>query len=188
MLKFTDNFRDVNAAIAILASLYLLLNSINIFLDGSITWTVYSLIVLLFVFLPGIIKRDPTAFPPFEILVYLAIPFTLKGMELGFIASHTLNYLSAAGIALLIVTELDTYTSFRTDSRFAVWLVSLTTIAVAGFWAVGRWLSHLYLDTPLGMTEHSLMWEFVAAGMAGIIAGKIFSIYFRRKDRRLESK
>lgn len=162
-----------------------MINSFNILLDGNLTWSAYSFSILALVFIPPLFLRDYTALVPFEVLVYLAIPFTLKGMELGFLASHTLNYLSAAGVALLLVTELDTYTSFRTTPGFAIWMVSLTTVAIAGFWAVSRWLSEIYLGTAFNVTENSLMWEFSAALLAGIVAGKIFELYFRRRDRRL---
>lgn len=187
MLKYLYGLgRKRNALLTALVSFYLLINSVNIFLDGSLTWAAYSLAVVLLVFLPALVRRDSTALPPFEILLYLAIPFTLKGVETGFIATHTLSYLAAAGIALLIVTELHTYTSFSVPSRFAVWLVSLTTIATAGFWAVGRWLAHLQFGTPF-VTEHDLMLEFVAASIAGALAGKIFGLHFRRRDRRLRT-
>lgn len=176
--------RGKNALLTALVSIYLLVNSVNIFLDGSLTWAAYSLSVVLLVFLPALIHRDTTALPPFEILLYLAVPFTLKGIETGYIATHTLGYLAAAGVALLIVTELHTYTSFSVPPRFAVWLVSLTTIATAGFWAVGRWLAHLQFGTPF-VTEHELMLEFVAASIAGAAAGKIFGLHLRRRDRRL---
>lgn len=183
LLKASDRKR--NAFFSIVVSIYLAVNSFNIFLDGNLTWSMYAISVVALVFVPPVLLKDRTALPPFEILVYLAIPFTIQGLELGFIASHTLNYLSAAGIALLLVSELDTFTSFKTTPGFAVILVSMATVAIAGFWAVGRWLSNIYLGTQIKITEYLLMWEFAAALLAGILAGKIFGFYFRRKDRRL---
>lgn len=181
--------RRENAYLTVFLSIYLFVNSVNTFIDGNLTWTAYALSIILLVFIPPLKTRKFTDMVPFEILLYLAIPFTLKGMEMGFIASHTLNYLAAAGVALLIVAELEKYTSFRTKPRFTVWLVSLTTIAVAGFWAVARWVSHLYFGTGFSVTGNGiLMWEFAAAGLAGMISGKIFSVYFRRIDRRLGTK
>ena len=124
--------------------------------------------------------------PPFEILLILAIPFTIKGMEVGLVANRTLNYLSAAAVALLLFTELDTHTSFNTSSRFAVYLVSIFTIALAGFWALGRWLAHIHLGFAFTTTEHQLMWEFTSAALAGAVSGKIFGSYFNERDEELE--
>ncbi len=105
-------------------------------------------------------------------------------MELRFAASNTLNYLSAAGVSLLIATELDTFTSFKTNGFFSVILVSFTTVSVAGAWAVGRWLSDIHFGTSLIESESALMWEFSAALLAGIIAGIVFRYYLRKRVKR----
>jgi hypothetical protein len=144
----------------------------------------YGFAVLALVFIPPIYFEDRSTLFPFEILLFLALPFTLKGLELGFAASHTLNYLSAAGIALLVVTELENFTSFKTNALFAVVLTSFTTVAVAGIWAVSRWLSDIYIGTSLIVSENTLMWEFSTALLAGTVAGIVFRYYIR--DREVE--
>lgn len=178
--------RKINAVLSWITVAYLLLNALNIFLDANFTWFLYALSVLFLVSLPVITTRDPESLVPFEVLMFLAVPFTLKGVEIGFIASRTINYLSASAVALLVVTELDTFTSFRTTPRFAVFIVALATVAISGIWAVARWISDIYLGTTYIVSEYMLMWEFAAATLAGLLAGKIFGIYFRRRDRRLE--
>jgi hypothetical protein len=173
--------KKTNSILSGLISFYLLFNCFNIVLDGNITWSIYSFLALLLVFIPPIYLEDRSALVPFEVLLFLAVPFTLKGIELGFAASHTLNYISAAGIALLLVTELDTFTDFRTNSVFSVVLVSVTTLATAGVWAVGRWLSDIYFGTGFIQSESALMWEFTAALLAGLIAGMFFWYYLRKR-------
>ncbi|WEL19618.1 hypothetical protein [Candidatus Nanohalococcus occultus] len=180
--------KKANTALSAVFALYLLANSFNILFDGALTWSLYGFTVLVLVFVPPVVFLEPKALVPFEILALLAVPFTIKGMELGFVASNTLNYITAAGIALLVVTELDTFTSFKTTPAFAVPLVSVTTVAVSGIWAVARWLSDIYLQTSLIVSEHALMWEFASALLAGIIAGFAFNIYFKRRDRRLKNE
>lgn len=175
-----------NTILSVLLSVYLLFASLGIFSDGNLAWSLYGLSIVVLVFIPPLVLKDVDALAPFEVLLFLAVPFTLKGLELGFVASHTLSYLSAAGIAILIVSELDTYTSFKTTPGFSTILVTITTIAVAGFWAVGRWISDIYLGTALITSEHDLMWEFASASLAGVLAGKIFSYYFSLRDKRLE--
>lgn len=124
---------------------------------------------------------------PFEVIFLLAVPFTLKGIEFGFLAAHTLNYISASAVALLIIVELDTFTSFKTNYWFSVYLIMLTTAATAGFWAVIRWTSDIYLGTELIVSESLLMWEFAGATFAGLLTGKIFGLYFRERDRRVKN-
>ncbi len=170
-----------NAILSWILSVYLLITSFNIFLDGNITWSIYTLLIVLLIFLPTMRSQELTDMVPFEVLVLLAVPFTLKGIEFGFIASHTLNYLSTATVALLIIVELDTFTSFKTNHWFSVYLVMLTTAAMAGLWAVIRWFSDIYLGTGLIVSENLLMWEFAAATVAGLFAGKLFGFYFRKR-------
>ena len=173
-----------NALLSWILSIYLLVTALNIFLDGSLTWSVYTLLIVLLVLLPVMRTKNLTDMVPFEVLLLLAVPFTLKGIEIGIVASHTLNYISASAIALLLIVELDTFTSFKTNYWFSVYLIMLTTAAVAGLWAVIRWISDIYLGTALIVSENILMWEFAGAAIAGLLAGKLFGIYFRERDRR----
>lgn len=176
--------KKMNAIFSWVLSIYLIVTAFNIFLDGSITWSIYTLLIVLMVFLPVMRSQEITDMVPFEVLFLLAIPFTLKGIEFGLIGSHTLNYLSASAIALLIIVELDTFTSFKTTHWFSVYLVMLTTAAIAGLWAVIRWFSDIYLGTSFIVSENLLMWEFAGATLAGLVAGQLFGFYFRERDRR----
>lgn len=176
--------RRWNSKLSALLSFYLLFSCFNILLDGNLTWSFYGFSILLLVFVPPVYFEDRSALVPFEILLLLSLPFTLKGMEIGLVASHTLNYISASAVALLVVTELDTFTSFRTNSFFSVLFISFTTVAVSGLWAVTRWLSDIFTGTSLIASERILMWEFTAALIAGTIAGFFFKFYL--KDRAEE--
>jgi len=72
---------------------------------------------------------------------------------------------------------------------FAVGFVVVATLAMAGLWAVVRWVADLTLGTTLlldlALSEHvierQLMWEFVASTAAGVIAGLVFTLYVRRR-------
>lgn len=178
--------RKTNAMISGVLSVYLLISSAGIVLQGDLLWSVYGLSVLLLVFIPPLVLKDTGALVPFEILFLLSLPFTVKGLQLGFAASHTLSYFTAATVALLIFTELDTFTSFRTTPKFTVALISVMTVAMSGVWAVARWLSDIYLGTSMIVSEYTLMWEFTAALFAGVFASGAFNIYFRRRTRRLK--
>lgn len=184
--KILGSARKVNAVFSWLLAGYLFLNAVRILLGGSFTWSFYGFLILLLVFVPPIYLRDVSALVPFEVLAFLAVPFTLKGLELGFAVSNTLNYLAAAGVALLLVSELDTFTSFKTTPKFSVLLVSVTALGVAGLWAVMRWISDIYFGTGFLVSEPALMWEFTSSLAAGIIAGIVFTFYLSRRDEEVE--
>ncbi len=178
--------RKKNAALSWILSGYMLVTTANILLDGNRLWSIFSLTVLGLILLPAIIRSNHLVMPPFEILLLLSVPFTLQGMELGFIASNTLNYITAATVSLLIITEIDTYTGFKTNTGFSVLLVTLSTLAVAALWSIARWIHDIYLGSSFINSNEVLMHEFTAALFAGIFAGLVFNTYFRRRDRRLK--
>jgi len=111
-----------NALFSWFLSIYLLITSFNIFLDGNLIWSIYTVSIVLLVFLPVMRSQRLTDMVPFEVLFLLAVPFTLKGIEFGLIRAHTLNYISASVIALLIIVELDTFTSFKKQQTGSLYI------------------------------------------------------------------
>jgi hypothetical protein len=106
--------------------------------------------------------------------------FTLTG--------RVTTYLAVAAVALIIAVELDVFTPVRMNEAFALLFVVVATVAAAGFWAVGQWVSDLFLGTsllldgrPESVIETELMWDFVAATVAGLLAGILFEYGIRRR-------
>jgi len=67
----------------------------------------------------------------------------------------------------------------------------VATMATAGVWAVLRWTADVWLGTTFllesgvaeTVIEEGVMWEFVYSTAAGIVAGVVFELYFRRRAR-----
>lgn len=155
------------------------------FLYASRLWGLLAIFVALLVAAPTVSQRNMRTIP-WELVALVSLIFVQKILGSKFVDPMTLNYLSAAGIALILVVELDEFTEFSTNSFFAIFITAVSTVAVAGFWAVARWISDIYLNTTLIATEHELMVEFTAATVAGITAGLLFQYYFKERDRILE--
>lgn len=173
--------RRENALLSWALTAYIAVTTANIFLDGNLAWAGFSLSLLGLILLPVLATKDYRNLAPFEVLLLVSVPLTLKGVEFGFLASHTLSYLSAAATALMVFTELDSFTEFKITPRFSLLLVPMTTVAVAGAWAVLRWLMNSSMPAL-----NPLMWEFAAALLAGLISALLFSMYFKRRDRVIE--
>lgn len=183
MYGFLDRTRPaVMASWAIL--LYLWGTAALLFLEGNPIWTGYAAFTGFIAVLPAAALRDWRKVPPPEILFITALPFTLKAAGTGTIASWTLGYLSAAAVALLVIAELDMFTGFETTPRFTVILLTATTIAISGTWAIARWVSDLTLGTGFLGSETLLMWEFTAAALTGVVAGELFNHYTKHLHRR----
>jgi len=97
------------------------------------------------------------------------------------------TYLAVAAVALIVAVELDAFTAVKMNETFAVAFVAVTTMAAAGLWALAQWLADAYLGTrllaargPPEVVETAIMWDFVAATVAGAGAGLLFELYFRR--------
>ncbi|MFW5937722.1 MAG: hypothetical protein ACOCSN_02145, partial [Halanaeroarchaeum sp.] len=136
-----------------------------------------------------------------EVLLLATLPVIARSFATPGPVSDVATYLSVAAVALIIAVELDVFTAVRMTTSFAVVFVVIATMATAGAWTVVQWLSDVYLGTtfiyptppPVSETvdtaaQESLMWDFVAATAAGLIAGVVFALYFRgRADTRLST-
>lgn len=119
---------------------------------------------------------------PFPFLLVAALPLAVSVFRPDF-ATEFVSALSIATLALLVVVDLHLLTAVRMTPWFAVFFVVITTMAVAGFWAVGAGLAHDAWGTSFVQTNRQLMNVFMAATAGGLVAGGIFRWYFRRRER-----
>lgn len=156
-------------------------------------WTGFVLVVVALAVVPAIAYRDRDAMLPWELLALAAVPLVgrmlIAGQRVGSLTltGRVTTYVAVAAVALVIAVEVDLFTAVRMNDRFAVLFVVVATMAAAGIWAVAQWLSDLYLGTsfllgrgPEHVVETALMWDFVAATVAGALSGVLFEFYFRR--------
>jgi hypothetical protein len=156
-------------------------------LEADFLWAGLILVSVAVAVYPSVRSRSWESAMPVEMLILALLPFGAKAFGLDWIQSYTLNYLSISALALMAVAELEEYTSLESTDSFSVLLVSVTTVALAGAWAVVRWLSDIYLGTAFIESEHLLMWEFTAATFVGLVSGSLYTLYFeRRVDESVE--
>jgi hypothetical protein len=168
-------------------------------LDGDWVWVVVATFVVALAVIPPVVYRDEKVMLPWEVLLLVMLPLLGRSLfPVGLIADVA-AYLSVAAVALVIAVELDVFTPVRMTTWFAVIFVGIATMATAGTWAAIQWLSDVYLGTTLIYPSpppvpeavdqaalEDLMWDFVAATIAGFLAGLIFALYFReRADARV---
>ena len=169
-----------NFAVSMLATVTFLAVCIDTFRNGQYAWFGLSLFVFVLSILPAVAYRD-TISAPWEILFIAALPFIHKIAGFQLLSNVAISYISVSAVALLLVVQMDEFTSLRTNSFFAVFLTVIVTIAMGGFWALMRWFSDMYLGTSLIISEEHLMWEFTGATVAGILSGLIYHYYFKKR-------
>lgn len=185
--------RRLNAALGWAFVGVLSLIGIAAALGGRPLWAGFTLTLAVLAVIPAVAFRRADAMLPWEVLVLASIPLLgrllIVGRTVGAVAltGRITTYVAVAAAALILVVELDVFTPVRMSDSFAVAFVAITTVAAAGLWAELRWLSDIFLGTgflldgrPEHVIEEALMWDFVAATVAGVLAGLLFELYFRR--------
>ena len=152
---------------------------------GELLWALFACGVAAVGAFPALARRSLRAMPPWEVLGLAALPLVSRSVGDG-VASDVTTYVAVAALALLVAVELDVFTAVEMNYSFAVFFVVVTTMAAAGIWAVVRWIADIYLGTGFVMDERTLMLEFVASTVAGVGAGVVFELYFRRVARGRE--
>ncbi|MFB6196248.1 MAG: hypothetical protein ABEI80_08745 [Haloplanus sp.] len=161
--------------------------------EGRLLWAGFTLSLVALAILPAIALRRLNAMVPWEVLALASVPAVgrvlVAGRTVGGVTltGRITTYIAVAAAALILAVEIDVFTPVRMNHSFAVLFVVVATVAAAGLWAEARWLSDIFLGTQFmldGRPEHAieraLMWDFVAATVAGAVAGVVFEYYFRR--------
>lgn len=161
----------------------------------DLQWMVFVATATGIAALPAAATRGWRVMPPWELLGVALLPMLVRGL-LGADAGVGLfaSYMAVAALALLVIVELDAFTALEVTHWFAVVLVVMATMASGAAWAVIRWT----LDRLLGTTyllepstsqtaaNAALMTEFLWVTVAGFVAGVVFDLYFRWRDRHLK--
>lgn len=188
--------RRLNALLAWLLVGFLAVAAGGNFLEGNFVWAGFVAAVAVLALIPAVRYRDPVTMLPWEVLLLAGLPVVGRALVVGqrvggvTLTGRVTTYLAVAAVALIIAVELDVFTPVRMNRAFALLFVVVATTAAAGIWAIVQWAADLYLGTsllldgrPHPVIEQELMWDFVAATAAGLLAGLLFEYYFRRRSR-----
>jgi hypothetical protein len=161
--------------------------------DGDPLWAGFTLALVAVAIVPAVAFRRFDAMLPWEVLALASVPslgrLLVTGQTVGGVTltGRVTTYVAVAAVALILSVELDVFTPVQMSDTFAVLFVAIATVATAGLWAEIQWLADIFFGTEFlldGRSEHAietaLMWDFVAATVAGVFAGVLFELYFRR--------
>lgn len=147
---------------------------------GDFVWSVFALVVATLALVPPVAFRSREVMLPWEVLLMAALPVIGLAFGSARLTNHFASYLAVAAVALVIVVELQAFTSVRMSPSFAVVVVVVATMAAAGLWALVRFGFDNLLGTTTVTDNDVIMVEFVYSALAGVGAGVVFEIYFRR--------
>jgi len=156
---------------------------------GDLAWGMFVASVFGLCILPPLAFRDTEAMLPWEVIALAALPALGRAVATFELTSNINTYLSVAALALIVAVELDLFSAARLTVGFAIAFVVFATLATAGVWAVFRWSMDLLIGTDFllrpGVSDQvvldEVMAEFVYSAVAGVGAGLVFELYFRRR-------
>ncbi|WP_207588897.1 hypothetical protein [Halomontanus rarus] len=172
-----------NAVIAWILVVAIVGIGIGALVAGSTLWASFTVAFVVLALLPPLAFRSPLVMLPWEVLLLAALP--VFGITLGAdrLTGPFTSYLSVAAFALVLAVELQTFTAVRMTPGFAVVFVAVATMATAALWALLRWNAASLFGVPFTADHDAVMWEFVYSTGAGLGAGVVFELYFRRLGR-----
>jgi hypothetical protein len=155
--------------------------------SGDLLWAGVAVFVIAIAVIPAVAKGSARAMLPWEVTALTAIPVLGRSLASVPVTNQVATYLSVAAMAFVVAVELHLFTSVRMTDAFAVSFVAVTTMAMAGTWAVVRWVLDSFLGTTFlldpalttAAIERALMWEFVASTAGGLLGGLLFAGYVR---------
>jgi hypothetical protein len=169
----------------IIVLVLIFLATVNFF-AGRYTWTILIIFVVIIVLLPGLFFCNPSVMPSWLLLLLVLIPIVGSTTAYYFFLTRIPVYISVATLSLLIVAEINWFTSVRMNPKFAIYLVIISTLAVTGMWHFMRWALDVMIGTTflldgrsVDMINTAVMYEFIYALIAGIVAGVLFGWYFK---------
>ncbi|MFC3960027.1 hypothetical protein [Halovivax cerinus] len=146
-------------------------------------WVAFAAALVVLAIIPPVTHRSWDVMLPWEVLLLAALPMVELALGTARTGGHFTSYLSVAAVALVVAVELQAFTSVEMTSGFAVVFVAIATMATAALWALLRWWLSGLLGVPFPTDHDVIMWEFVYSTLAGLGAGAVFELYFRRLDR-----
>lgn len=153
------------------------LGAIESILTGVLLWGGFELVIVATVSVPALITSDWTAMVSWPLLAVATLS-VVAGVA-GF-PSETLIYLATATLALIVVVELETFTSVELSRRFAVVFAVLTTLALQALWTITQFYSDQWLGTEYLRSQTELQWDFVIVTIVGLVLGGLFQWYTGR--------
>jgi hypothetical protein len=169
--------RQTNAAIGWVATGAVALGGVENLVADATLWGVFLLVVAAALAVPALATREWTAMVSWPLPVVAVAAVVAR--ETGF-QSELAGHLALATLALVLVVELDVFTSVELSRRFAVVFGVLTTMALQAVWVVAQFYSDRWLGSEFLSTQTELQRDIVAVTAVGAVLGALCEVYFAR--------
>lgn len=189
-MKFEGFFRDtkINTYLSWAITLLIVSALFESLLDFDMLWIAFTAVMAALILLPVYRFKDFGVMLPWEVLGLAAIPVIVRTLQISFLSNQVATYFAMGALALIIAVELQIFTSVKFNHAFSIVFTVTATLAVAGLWAILRYNLDMHTGTAFLTTNEDLMYEFINATAAGLLAGVVFDLYFTRRDKIFRRK
>lgn len=153
--------------------------AVRSFLTDSLLWGGFALVVVVVTAIPAVVTGEWTAMVTWPLLSVAAVAMVAGALGLYL---EIAGYLAVVALALVVVVELDAFTSVEMSRRFAVGFAALTTLAVQGLWTIAQYYSDRWLGTAYLHSQRELQVDIVMVTVIGIVVSAGFERYFDRVE------
>jgi hypothetical protein len=140
-------------------------------------WGGFELLVVVVAALPAVVTRDWTATVPWPLMAIAAFAAVARAAGASF---EPTAYLAIATVALLVVAELEAFTSVELSRRFAIVFAAMTTISLQALWTITQFYADQWLGTAYLRSQTELQWDFVVVTLVALVLGVLLQAYFAR--------
>ncbi|SFS93236.1 hypothetical protein [Halostagnicola kamekurae] len=169
----------LNAAIAWVLTAIVSASALESAFTGDLLWGGFELVVVAVVTAPAISFRDWTAMVSWPLLGVATVAFGAGAAGFPF---ETTVYLAIGALALIVVVELEAFTSVELSRRFAVGFAAMTTMALQALWTVAQFYADRWLGTEYLRSQTELQWDFVVVTAVALVLAAVFQWYTDRFD------
>jgi hypothetical protein len=141
---------------------------------GSLLWALLLSVVILVVALPALVSRTWSRIVPWPLVAVVALSVfaRLSGLYL-----ELTGYIVVVILSLIIVTELEAFSSVELTRRFAAAFGVMTAMAAESLWIIAQYVSDVWLDTRFLRSQTELQWDIVATTAVAITVGILYHVY-----------
>lgn len=144
---------------------------------GAVLWGVFVVLVAVVAALPALALGDRTATVAWPLL---AVPSIAAIARTAGLYGEAAGYFVVVALALMVVIELESFTSVELSRRFAVVFSVMTTMALQGVWIVAQSVSDSLLATALLRSQTELQWDIVLVTVLATAVGVLYYGYTGR--------
>lgn len=179
-MNSTDSIGErIHAPVGWILIAILVLAGLASTVTDSLIWAGFVLVIAVIASLPALTRGNWKVMLPWPLLAIAALAALVR---VAGRYREVAGYLAIVALALIIVIELDVFTSVELSRRFAIVFGVMTTMALEAVWIIAQHFSDSWLGTTLLRSQTELQWDMVVITVVAVVVALLYQAYATRFD------